>query len=130
MSNGYSSTNYYSFTSKSVFMRVLIIKMSSMGDIIHTLPAVTDAAKVIPNIQFDWVVEEAFAEVPQWHEQVKQIIPIALRRWRKNICQTIQSGELKQFYTRLRVQEYDFVLDAQGSIKSAITTYLSRGCRL
>lgn len=111
-------------------MRVLIIKMSSMGDIIHTLPAVTDAAKAIPNIQFDWVVEEAFAEVPQWHEQVQQIIPIALRRWRKNICQTIQSGELKQFYTRLRVQEYDFVLDAQGSIKSAITTYLSRGCRL
>lgn len=113
-----------------LFMRVLIIKMSSMGDIIHTLPAVTDATKAISNIQFDWVVEEAFTEIPKWHKQIQQIIPIALRRWRKSIGQTIQSGELKQFYTQLRAQKYDFVLDAQGSIKSAITSYLSRGYRL
>ena len=111
-------------------MRVLIIKMSSMGDIIHTLPAVTDATKAISNIQFDWVVEEAFTEIPNWHKQIQQIIPIGLRRWRKNIYRTIQSGELKQFYTQLRAQEYDFVIDAQGSIKSAITTFLSRGYRL
>jgi lipopolysaccharide heptosyltransferase I len=101
-----------------------------MGDIIHTLPAVTDAAKAVSNIQFDWVVEEAFTEIPKWHKQVKQIIPIALRRWRKNIWQAMQNGEIKQFYTQLRAQKYDFVLDAQGSIKSAITTRLSRGCRL
>lgn len=113
-----------------LFMRVLIIKMSSMGDIIHTLPAVTDATKAIPNIQFDWVVEEAFTEIPKWHKQVQQIIPIALRRWRKNIWSAIQTGEIKQFYTQLRAEEYDFVLDAQGSIKSAVTTRLSRGCRL
>lgn len=111
-------------------MRVLIIKMSSMGDIIHTLPAVTDATQAVSNIQFDWVVEEAFTEIPKWHKQVQQIIPIALRRWRKNIWQAIQSGEVKQFYTQLRAEEYDFVLDAQGSIKSAITTRLSRGSRL
>lgn len=111
-------------------MRVLIIKISSMGDIIHTLPAVTDAAQRVSNIQFDWLVEEAFTEIPKWHKQVQQIIPIALRRWRKNIWQAIQSGEIKQFYTQLRAQEYDFVLDAQGSIKSALTTRLSRGCRL
>ena len=111
-------------------MRVLIIKMSSMGDIIHTLPAVTDAAKALTNIQFDWVVEEAFTEIPNWHKQIQQIIPIGLRRWRKNVYRTIRSGELKQFYTQLRAQKYDFVLDAQGSIKSAITTFLSRGYRL
>lgn len=111
-------------------MRVLIIKMSSMGDIIHTLPAVTDAANGVSNIQFDWVVEETFTEIPKWHKQVQQIIPIALRRWRKNIWQAIQNGEIKQFYTQLRAQEYDFVLDAQASIKSAISTRLSRGCRL
>ena len=69
-----------------------------MGDIIHTLPAVTDAASAIPNIQFDWVVEEAFTEIPKWHKQVRQIIPIALRRWRKNIWQAIQAREIKQFY--------------------------------
>ncbi len=101
-----------------------------MGDIIHTLPAVTDATKAISNIQFDWVMEEAFTEIPKWHKQVQKIIPIALRRWRKNIWPAIQNGEIKQFYTQLRAEEYDFVLDAQGSIKSAITTRLSRGCRL
>lgn len=101
-----------------------------MGDIIHTLPAVTDATKAISNIQFDWVVEEAFTEIPKLHKQVQKIIPIALRRWRKNIWLAIQNGEIKQFCTQLRAEEYDFVLDAQGSIKSAITTRLSRGCRL
>lgn len=111
-------------------MRVLIIKMSSMGDIIHTLPAVTEATQAISNIQFDWIVEEAFTEIPKWHNQVQQIIPISLRRWRKNIWQAAQSGEIKQFYKQLRDQEYDIVLDAQGSIKSAITACLSRGCRL
>lgn len=111
-------------------MRVLIIKMSSMGDIIHTFPAVTDATQVVSNIQFDWVVEEAFTEIPKWHKQVQQIIPIALRRWRKNLLQAVQNGEIKQFYAQLRAQQYDVVLDAQGSIKSAITTRLSRGCRL
>ncbi|MGC1853797.1 MAG: lipopolysaccharide heptosyltransferase I, partial [Candidatus Aquirickettsiella sp.] len=111
-------------------MRVLIIKMSSMGDIIHTLPAVTDADRSISNIQFDWVMEEAFIEIPKWHKQVQQIIPIALRRWRKNIWQAAQNGEIKQFYKQLRAEQYDVVLDAQGSIKSAITTRLSRGCRL
>lgn len=115
--------------SESEFMRVLIIKMSSMGDIIHTLPAVSDATQAVSNIQFDWVVEEAFTEIPKWHKQVKQIIPIALRRWRKNPWQAARNGEVKQFYKQLRAQEYDIVLDAQGSIKSAITARLSRGCR-
>ncbi len=49
--------------------------MSSMGDIIHTLPAVTDATKTVSNIQFDWVVEEAFTEIPKWHEQVQKSFP-------------------------------------------------------
>ncbi len=101
-----------------------------MGDIIHTLPAVSDATQAVSNIQFDWVVEEAFTEIPKWHKQVKQVIPIALRRWRKNPWQAAQNGEIKQFYKQLRAQEYDIVLDAQGSIKSALTTRLSRGYRL
>jgi heptosyltransferase-1 len=111
-------------------MRVLIVKMSSMGDIIHTLPAMTDASKALANVQFDWVVEEAFTEIPSWHKQVRQIIPIALRRWRTQLWQATRTGEVKNFYKQLRAQPYDFVLDAQGSIKSAITTRLSRGCRL
>lgn len=128
--NGYSYQLTSLLIDNLLFMRVLIIKMSSMGDIIHTLPAVTDATQAIPNIQFDWVVEEAFTEIPKWHKQVQQVIPIALRRWRKNIWQAAHSGEIKQFCKQLHAQQYDIVLDAQGSIKSAITARLSRGCRL
>ena len=51
-------------------MRVLVIKTSSLGDVIHALPALTDAARAIPGIQFDWVVEEGFAEIPTWHPAV------------------------------------------------------------
>ena len=59
-----------------------------MGDVIHTLPALTDAQKAIPNIQFDWVVEEAFAEIPRWHSAVNRVIPVAIRRWRKKFAES------------------------------------------
>ncbi len=65
-------------------MQVLIIKTSSMGDILNTLPALTDAVMCYPNIKFNWVVEEKFAEIPSWHYAVKEVIPVAIRRWRKN----------------------------------------------
>ncbi|MGM7281054.1 lipopolysaccharide heptosyltransferase I [Pseudomonas guariconensis] len=106
-------------------MRVLIIKTSSLGDVIHTLPAITDAAHALPGIRFDWVVEEGFAEIPSWHPAVDQVIPVAIRRWRKNLWQTIKSGEWKAFKQRLRAQKYDLVIDAQGLVKSAwLTRYV------
>ena len=61
-------------------MRVLIVKVSSLGDIIHTLPAITDAKLARKDIVFDWVVEEAFTEIPSWHPAVERVIPVALRR--------------------------------------------------
>ena len=103
-------------------MRVLIIKTSSLGDVIHTLPALTDAAHAIPGIRFDWVVEEGFAEIPSWHPAVDQVIPVAIRRWRKNIWQTLKSGEWKAFKQRVRERKYDLVIDAQGLVKSAWLT--------
>lgn len=105
-------------------MRILLIKTSSMGDIIHTLPALTDAMRAIPGINFDWVVEEGFVDVPSWHPAVGQIIPVAIRRWRKNIWRTWRSGEYARFRERIMAQEYDLVLDAQGLLKSA---WLTRG---
>ncbi|QCI10299.1 lipopolysaccharide heptosyltransferase I [Pseudomonas putida] len=106
-------------------MRVLIIKTSSLGDVIHTLPAITDAAHAIPGIRFDWVVEEGFAEIPSWHPAVDQVIPVAIRRWRKNLWQTLKSGEWKAFKQRLRARKYDLVIDAQGLVKSAwLTRYV------
>nr|WP_243434228.1 lipopolysaccharide heptosyltransferase I [Pseudomonas sp. 43(2021)] len=103
----------------------MIIKTSSLGDVIHTLPALTDAAHAIPGIRFDWVVEEGFAEIPGWHPAVDQVIPVAIRRWRKNLWQTIKSGEWKAFKQRVRERKYDLVIDAQGLVKSAwLTRYV------
>lgn len=107
-------------------MRILIIKMSSMGDLIQTLPAINDATNALPGIQFDWVAEEAFTEIPKWHANVKQVIPIALRRWRKQPWHALQQNEIQKFYQQLRAQQYDKIIDAQGSIKSAITTRIRK----
>lgn len=103
-------------------MRVLLVKTSSLGDVIHALPALTDAARAIPGIRFDWVVEEGFAEVPSWHPAVDKVIPVAIRRWRKHIWQTIKSGEWRRFKQSLRASQYDLVIDAQGLVKSALLT--------
>lgn len=100
-------------------MRVLIVKTSSMGDVIHTLPALTDAKLACPGIEFDWVVEDSFAEIPGWHPAVNTVIPVSIRRWRKEIFKTIGSVEWKQFRTLLRKNHYDLVIDAQGLLKSA-----------
>ncbi|QDD91376.1 lipopolysaccharide heptosyltransferase I [Pseudomonas oryzihabitans] len=107
-------------------MRVLLIKTSSLGDVIHTLPALTDAARAIPGICFDWVVEEGFAEIPAWHPAVGQVIPVALRRWRKQPFSAWASGEWGEFKNRVREQAYDRVIDAQGLLKSAwLTRYVN-----
>jgi heptosyltransferase I len=111
-------------------MRVLLIKTSSMGDIIHTLPALTDADNAIPNITFDWVVEDSFAEIPPWHPRVANVIPIALRRWRKGMF----SRDTRAGWGRLRKQwheqHYDLILDAQGLIKSAFLALFAKGVRV
>ena len=108
-------------------MKVLLIKTSSMGDIIHTLPALTDASLSIPGISFDWVVEEAFAEIPSWHPAVDKIIPVAIRRWRKSIIKTMTSGEWCRFSENLKDRQYDATIDAQGLLKSAFLTKLAKG---
>ena len=108
-------------------MRVLVIKTTSLGDVIHTLPAITDAARAIPGIRFDWVVEEGFAEIPAWHPAVDRVIPVAVRRWRKSLWQTMRSGEWRTFKQRVSETEYDLVIDAQGLLKSAWLSRYARG---
>jgi len=108
-------------------MKILIVKMSSMGDIIHTLPAITDAARAIPAIQMDWVVEENFDEIPRWHPAIHRVIPIAIRRWRKSPIQTLRGEEWKNFKAQLQQENYDCIIDAQGLFKSAIVTRMAKG---
>jgi heptosyltransferase-1 len=112
-------------------MRVLLIKTSSMGDIIHTLPALTDAKNAITNIQFDWVVEETFAELPAWHPAVAKVIPVALRRFKKHIISNPGKihHEWQLFLKQLRMNDYDLVLDAQGLVKSSLLACFAKGIR-
>jgi heptosyltransferase-1 len=108
-------------------MRVLIVKTSSMGDVIHTLPALTDAGHAIRGISFDWVAEENFAEIPAWHPLVNKIIPVAWRRWRKNLFSKNVRAEMLAFIKNLRAEKYDLIIDAQGLVKSAVFSRLARG---
>ncbi len=110
-------------------MRVLIVRISSMGDLVHTLPALTDAARAIPGLCFDWVVDEAFAEVPAWHASVETVMPSAFRRWRRDPRAAWQSGEPREFLRQVRRRHYDLVVDVQCELKSAFAARLARGVR-
>ena len=108
-------------------MRVLIIKLTSMGDLMHALPALTDAAKAIPQIEFDWVVDQAFADVPLWHPNVKRVINTAHRQWRKQPLAAWKERRLATFYHELNIDEYDVVIDLQNNLKSAVVSWLRKG---
>lgn len=111
-------------------MRVLIVKTSSMGDVLHTLPALTDAMRAIPDIRFDWVVEEGFAQIPSWHEAVDRVIPVAIRRWRKAWFSAPIKAERKAFRDAIQAVKYDAIIDAQGLVKSAaLVTRLAHGIK-
>ena len=111
-------------------MHVLIVKTSSMGDVLHTLPALTDAMQAIPGIRFDWVVEENFAQIPGWHPAVDKVLPVAIRRWRKHWFGSQQREERVHFKRNLQSRQYDVVIDAQGLIKSAaLVTRLAKGVK-
>lgn len=110
-------------------MHVLLVKMSSLGDLIHTLPALSDAGQTLPHIRFDWVVEEAFAEIPGWHPVVDSVLAVALRRWKRRPVRTLRDGEWARFRAGLRRIKYDRVIDAQGLLKSALVTRMALGPR-
>lgn len=110
-------------------MRVLIVRLSSMGDVVQTLPALTEAAKHIPDIRFDWVLDESFAEIARWHPLVDNIIISNHRKWRRNFKNTLKNGEIIQFIKNLRAKKYDYVVDLQTGYKSAVVTRLAKGLR-
>lgn len=99
--------------------KVLIVKTSSMGDLIHTLPALTDARENCSDICFDWVAEKAFAEIPTWHPTVRRVIPINMRYWRRYPIKTLVAGEWSNYKQQLQQTNYDKIIDAQGLLKSA-----------
>jgi len=108
-------------------MRVLLVKTSSLGDLIHSFPALTDARSALPGLRVDWLVEEALAEIPLWHPAVERAIPIGLRRWRAGWLKAWRQGEPQALWRALREHRYDLVLDAQGLLKSALPAALAHG---
>lgn len=101
-------------------MRVLLIKTSSLGDVVHNLPVVTDLRARFPAAEIDWVVEEAFADIPRLHPGVRQVIPVALRRWRRSLLTPATRKEIGALRERLCATCYDFAIDTQGLLKSAL----------
>ena len=108
---------------------VLFIKTSSLGDVIHHMPAVTEARLRWPGTRFGWVVEEAFAPLAQLHPAVDHVIPVAMRRWREKGFMPAVWPEIVQFRRVIRAREYDAVIDTQGLLKSAIVARMARGPR-
>ncbi len=104
-------------------MKILVIKTSSLGDVVHALPAVTEAAAHLSQARFHWVVEENFADIPRLHPRVEHVIPLALRRWRKGWV----AAEVRRFIADLRRVDYDMVIDSQGLLKSALVSLLAQG---
>ena len=109
--------------------RILLIKTSSLGDVVHNLPVVSDVAAAMPDTVIDWVVEESFAAIPQLHPRVSRVWPVAVRRWRRALWNPAVWGGVRAFIGELRGQRYDAVIDTQGLLKSAWITGLARGTR-
>lgn len=109
--------------------KVLITKLSSMGDLVHALPALTDAMNQIPEIEFDWVVDKNFADIPLWHPAVRNVFLTNHRMWRKNILDPQTREEFSSFYGSLKKQNYDLIIDAQGNIKSGLFSLIPKGKR-
>jgi len=108
-------------------MNVLIVRTSSMGDLIHTWPAITELKTHYPNLRISWLAEENFADIPRLHPAVEQVIPMAWRRWRKRLFAAETRAEMKAVYQQLQATQWDLVVDCQGLLKSAIPAKLSRG---
>ena len=106
---------------------ILLVKTSSLGDVVHNLPVVSDVRRHLPDAQIDWAVEAAFASIPRLHPSVCRVIPLALRRWRRSLLHAGTRAEIGRFVRELRAQSYDAIIDTQGLFKSAMVARAARG---
>ena len=107
-------------------MKILIVRVSSLGDVVHNMPMVADIRRHFPDAQIDWVVEEAYVELVRLNDYVRAIIPFALRRWRKSLLSASTRAEMRAFYHALRSESYDVVCDTQGLLKTAVVMGMAK----
>ncbi len=107
-------------------MKILLVKLSSLGDVVHTLPVVQDIRAAFPDAQIDWVVEKSFAPLLARCVGLRRVIPCEIRRWRKSPLAALTRAEWLAFKAQLRQESYDAVIDLQGLTKSALVARLAR----
>lgn len=107
-------------------MKILIVRVSSLGDVVHNMPMVADIHRFYPDAAIDWVVEEGYTELVALNGAVRRVIPFALRRWRKGLLLRSTRAEIRAFYRQIQEEAYDFVFDTQGLLKTSIVMRLAR----
>ena len=106
--------------------RVLLVKLSSLGDVVHTLPVAVDIQRALANVRIDWVVERSFAPLVRRCQSVSRVIEVDLRRWRRAPLAPDTRQQWRAFLGALRAEAYDAVIDVQGLTKSALVSRLAR----
>ncbi|HJV84054.1 MAG TPA: lipopolysaccharide heptosyltransferase I [Noviherbaspirillum sp.] len=107
-------------------MNILLVRVSSLGDVVHNMPMVADILRHFPDAHIDWVVEESYVNLVKLNSGVREVIPFALRRWRKSLLSAPTRAEMRAFVRRLRAQAYNYVFDTQGLLKTGIVMQLAR----
>lgn len=101
-------------------LNILLVRVSSLGDVLHNLPMVADILRHHPDAKIDWVVEEGYVSLVRLNPHVRKIIPFALRRWRRGLTHAGTRAEIKAFFRTLREEQYDYVFDTQGLLKTGV----------
>lgn len=107
-------------------MRILIVKLSSLGDVVHAMPAAMDLRAAFPEARIDWVVERGFAPLVRCCVAVERVVQCEIRRWRKAAFSAATRREWRAFKAELQAERYDAVLDLQGLTKSGVVARLAR----
>ncbi|WDD93207.1 lipopolysaccharide heptosyltransferase I [Burkholderia sp. FERM BP-3421] len=107
--------------------KILIVRVSSLGDVVHNMPVIADIRRRHPDAQIDWLVEESFADLVRLVDGVRNVLPFSLRRWRKRLGSGATWREIGAFRRRLAEEHYDLVIDCQGLIKTAWIASWARG---
>jgi 3-deoxy-D-manno-octulosonic-acid transferase/heptosyltransferase-1 len=114
-------------------MKILIVKLSAIGDVIHTLPALCALRRHLPTAQIDWVVEEAAADLVVGHPDLDRVIVSRRKAWMRDLIDRSRRpgalAEINRFFGELRSTRYDLILDFQALLKSALVVALARGRR-
>jgi heptosyltransferase-1 len=115
------------FLNPFVVQKILIVRVSSLGDVVHNMPVVADIRRRCPGAQIDWLVEESFADLVRLVVGVNRALPFSLRRWRKHLSSTSTWREIREFRRALAGEHYDLVIDCQGLLKTAWVASWARG---